>query len=55
METTNILIELIEHYKRIYVRAIIANKTEQAYTYLSILSTLHYPTYLAAKNIKKPL
>lgn len=55
METTNILFGLIEHYKRLYVRSLIANKSEQASMYLSILSTLHYPTYLAAKNIKKPM
>ena len=55
METTNILLELIEHYKRLYVRALIANKPEQASVCLSILSTLHHPTYLAAKNIKKPM
>jgi len=54
METTNILVELIDRYKRLYVRALIGKNQEQANVYLSVLSTIHYPTYLAAKHIKKP-
>jgi hypothetical protein len=55
MKTTNILGELLEHYKKQYVRALVAHKTEESKVYLSVLAAIHYPTYLAAKSIKKPM
>jgi hypothetical protein len=54
METANILVDLLEHYKRLYIRSLVARKTDEASVYLSVLAAMHYPTYLAAKSMKKP-
>jgi hypothetical protein len=53
MKTTNIVAELLEHYTRLYIRALIADKTEESKRYLSVLASIHHPTYLAVKALKK--
>jgi hypothetical protein len=50
---SNILLDLVTHYRTACVKAIVKKDAQSAEKYLSILCVLHRPTYAALKSIKK--
>jgi hypothetical protein len=50
---SNILVDLVEHYRTATIEAIVKRDNEKIERYLSILTVLHYPTYLLIKTMLK--
>lgn len=46
---SNILVELVEHYRTACIQAIVKRDKEKVKKYLSILLVLHQPTYIVLK------
>jgi len=46
---SNIVVDLVEHYRIAVIKSIIKRDSEKTERYLSILLVLHYPTYLVLK------
>jgi hypothetical protein len=49
---TNIITDLITHYRTACIKAIVKKDVQSTEKYLSILQLLHRPTYIAIKNIQ---